>query len=173
MTQYVAFLRAVNVGGTGKLPMADLRQMCSEIGFGDVRTYIASGNALFTSNASKQAIKAALEDKLRAYADKPIGVIVRTAPELRAVLDENPFTGRDPKHTLAIFLDRKPQKDALAQAVGQADEEMSLGNREIYVHYKGGIGRSKLRIPAAKEGTARNMYTIAKIVELAECHSSK
>lgn len=61
----------------------------------------------------------------------------------------------------------------LAEAVGQADEEMRLGNREIYVHYKSGIGNLKLRIPAAKEGTARNMNTIAKMVELAECNSPK
>lgn len=173
MTQYVAFLRAINVGGTGKLPMADLRQMCSEIGFGDVQTYIASGNVSFTSKESKHAVKAALEDRLQAYADKPVKVVVRTASELRAILDKNPFSGRDPKLVLAILLDRKPPKDALARAVGQTDEEMSLGSREIYVYYKNGIGRSKLRIPAAKEGTARNMNTIAKIVELAERHSPK
>lgn len=168
MTKYAAFLRAVNVGGTGKLPMADLRRMCGEIGFTEVRTYIASGNAVFTSDESKQSVKTALEDKLQAYADKPIGVVVRSASELRAVLGNNPFPGRDPKHTLAILLDRKPPKDALARAVGQSDEEMSIGIREIYVHYKSGIGHSKLRIPAAKEGTARNMNTIAKMVELAE-----
>lgn len=168
MTQYVAFLRAVNVGGTGNLPMADLRRMCGEIGFSQVQTYIASGNVSFTSNESKHAVKAALEDKLQAYAGKPTKVIVRTAPELRAILDKNPFSGHDPKLVLAILLDSKPPKDVLARAVGQSNEEMSLGRREIYVYYKSGIGRSKLKIPASKDGTARNMNTIAKMVELAD-----
>jgi len=168
MTKYAAFLRAVNVGGTGRLPMAELRRMCDELGFTEVQTYIASGNVAFTSDESKRFVKTALEDKLQAYANKPIGVIVRSASELRAVLDKSPFSGCDPKRTVAILLDRKPPKDALAQAVGQSDEEMSIGIREIYVHYKSGIGHSKLRIPAAKEGTTRNMNTIAKMVELVE-----
>jgi uncharacterized protein (DUF1697 family) len=170
MNRYAVFLRAVNVGGTGRLPMAELRRMCDEIGFTEVRTYIASGNVVLTSDESKRSVKIALENKLQAFANKPIGVVVRNASELRAVLDNNPFPGRDPKHTLAILLDRKPPKDALVEAVGQSDEEMRIGSREIYVHYKSGIGQSKLRIPAAKEGTARNMNTIAKMVELTKCN---
>ena len=65
MTIYVAFLRAVNVGATGKLPMSNLRRMCVELGFDDVQTYIASGNVVFTSDKSKHAAKTALEEKLR------------------------------------------------------------------------------------------------------------
>lgn len=173
MARYAAFLRAVNVGGTGKLPMADLRRMCGEIGFTQIQTYIASGNVAFTSNEPKRSVKAALEGTLQAYADKPVSVVVRNASELRAILDKNPFAGGDPKRILAILLDRKPAKDALAQATGQSDEEMSIGIREIYVYYKSGIGCSKLRIPAAKDGTARNMNTISKMVELTGRHSSK
>ena len=166
MNIYVAFLRAVNVGGTGKLPMADLRQLCEEIGFEGVQTYIASGNVVFHSDARKQAAKATLENRLHEYAGEPIGVMLRTAKELRAILDENPFAGRDPRRTVAILLNQPPAKGALARAVGQSDEQMRLGKQEIYVHYPSGIGRSKLRIPAANDGTARNMNTIAKMVEL-------
>ncbi len=166
MTVFVAFLRAVNVGGTGRLPMSDLRRMCNELGLADVQTYIASGNLTFGSDESKESIKTALEGKLRDYAGKDVGVIVRTASELRGTLNKNPFADRDPKYTVAIFLDRKPPKDALAQATGRNDEDMRIGVREIYVYYGSGIGRSKLRIPAAKDGTARNMNTIRKMVEL-------
>jgi uncharacterized protein (DUF1697 family) len=49
MPGYIALLRAVNVGGTGKLPMADLKAMCGDAGFARVQTYIASGNAVFES----------------------------------------------------------------------------------------------------------------------------
>ena len=167
MTNYIAFLRAVNVGGTGKLPMHDLRKMCIDLGLADVRTYIASGNVVFTSDKSKRAVKAALEEKLRTYAGKPVEVFVRTSSELRTILNKNPFPGEDPKRTVAIFLDRKPPEDAISNAVGQIDEEMSVGKQEIYVYFPSGMGRSKLRIPAAKEGTARNMNTIRKMTELA------
>ncbi len=122
MTNYVGFLRAVNVGGSGKLPMADLRKMCRELGFANVQTYIASGNIAFTSEKTKQAVKTDLEKKLRVYAGKPVGVFVRTASEIRMILNKNPFPDKDPKYTVAIFLDRKPPQDALTQAVGQDDE---------------------------------------------------
>ena len=166
MTVFVAFLRAVNVGGTGRLPMSDLREMCNELGLADVQTYIASGNLTFDSNESKAAIKTALEGKLRDYMGKDVGVSIRTASELRSILDKNPFPDLDPKFTVAIFLDRKPPVDALDLATGRNDEDMRLGAREIYVYFGSGMGRSKLKIPAAKDGTARNMNTIKKMVEL-------
>src|ERR1700726_3249010 len=96
MGTFVALLRAVNVGGTGKLPMNDLTDICGELGFGAVRTYIASGNVVFTSRKAEAAIKAALEKRLEAYAGKPVGVIVRTAEEMAQVLSDNPFSKAAP-----------------------------------------------------------------------------
>ena len=167
MTRYIALLRAVNVGGTGKLPMADLRSMCSDAGFARVGTYIASGNVVFESKAAPSRVKAALEARLLAYAGKPVGVVVRTAAEMVAVLEANPFPRLERKFTYAIFLDHRPPRDALDHAVGQRDEEMRLGEKEIFVHYGSGMGRSKLTIPAARIGTARNMNTVAKLAEIA------
>jgi uncharacterized protein (DUF1697 family) len=167
MTRYVALIRAANVGGTGDLPMAELRSMCRGAGFDRVETYIASGNVVFASKASAARVKAELEARLSAYAGKPVGVAVRTAAEITAVLGANPFARKEPKHTYAIFLDRPPQRDALDGVTGRSDEEMRLGAKEIFVHYPSGMGRSKLKIPAAKTGTARNMNTIAKLAELA------
>jgi uncharacterized protein (DUF1697 family) len=167
MTKYIALLRAINVGGTGKLPMSDLRAICEEAGFAHVQTYIASGNVLFDSRAAASKVKAELEARLRAYAGKPIDVILRTAAEMSAVLKANPFAKAEARHTYAIFLDEPPPSDALTRVSGQQDEEMRLGKREIFLHYPSGMGRSKLRIPAAKTGTARNMNTVAKLAELA------
>ena len=110
---------------------------------------------------------AELEARLVEYAGKPIGVVVRTAPEMRAVLEANPFPDAQAKYTYAIFLDHSPLHDALDHVIGQSDEKMSLGDREIFVHYPSGMGRSKLKIPAAKMGTARNMNTVAKLAEMA------
>lgn len=167
VTTYIALLRAVNVGGTGKLPMAELRAMCERAGFGDVRTYIASGNALFTSRLGETQVKKRLEGELEAYAGRHIPILVRTAVEMRAVLERNPFPESDRSATVAIFLDAPPPPDALTTLRGRKDEEIRLGTREIYVDYKGGIGTSKLRIAAARDGTARNINTVAKLAELA------
>ena len=166
MPVYVALLRAVNVGGTGKLPMAELKAMCIDAGFSNVRTYIASGNVLFASDLKIDQAKKLLEKRLHEYAGKPVGVIMRTAGELAEVLNLNPFPKAPPNRTVAIFLDAKPRSDALNTITGHRGEELSLGNREIYVHYADGMADSKLKIPVAKLGTARNMNTIAKLVEL-------
>jgi uncharacterized protein (DUF1697 family) len=167
MPVYVALLRAINVGGTGKLPMSDLEAMCVAAGFSNVRTYIASGNVVFRSGKSAAKVKHELEKRLQSYAGKPVGVAIRTADELSAVLESNPFKRAQQSKAVAIFLDSPPPADALDDAVGQAREEVRLGKREIYVHYVDGIGRSKLRIPAAREGTMRNMNTIVKLVAIA------
>jgi len=167
MTRYIALLRAVNVGGTGKLPMANLKAMCLDAGFTRVETYIASGNVIFESKSAASKVKAELEARLQAYAKKPVGVVLRTATDMAAVLKANPFPKAEPKFAYAIFLDHSPPRDALDHVSGQTDEETRLGKREIFVHYPSGMGRSKLRIPAAKTGTARNMNTVAKLAEIA------
>jgi uncharacterized protein (DUF1697 family) len=167
MGSFVALLRAINVGGTGKLPMSDLKDICEELGFGAVRTFIASGNVVFSSRKSEAAIKAALEKRLEAYAGKQLGVMVRSAVEMAQVLSDNPFPKAAPNRTMAVFLDRAPPPDALTGIRGQRDEEIRLGRREIYIHYDQGMGTSKLVIPAAKTGTARNMNTVATLAKMA------
>jgi len=167
MAAFVALLRAVNVGGTGKLPMSDLKAMCEDLGFAAVRTFIASGNVVFTSRKSEAAIKAALEKQLADYAGKPVGVLVRSGAEMAQVLADNPFPQAAPNRTMALFLDRAPPADTLATLRGQRDEQVRLGRREIYIHYGEGMAKSKLVIPAAKAGTARNMNTVAALARMA------
>jgi uncharacterized protein (DUF1697 family) len=168
MTMFVALLRAVNVGGTGKLPMSELKAICETAGFHRVQTYIASGNVVFESDRSEAEVKATLDAALKAYAGKPVGVLVRTGAEMAQVLADNAFPDGPGARVMAIFLDEPPPKEALDKAVGQAeDEKTALGKREIYVWYGAGMARTKLRIPAAKTGTARNMNTVAKLAEMA------
>jgi uncharacterized protein (DUF1697 family) len=85
---------------------------------------------------------------------------------MKIVLERNPFLDREPKLTYCFFLHEKPAADALDGVRGGAGEEIRLGRREIYVHYPSGMGQSRLQIPAARLGTARNMNTVAKLVEL-------
>ena len=168
MTSYVDLLRAMNVGGT-QLAMVDLRALCEAAGFRSVRTFIASGNALFTSDRTAAQVKAALEARLHGHLGKPVGVIVRTAAEMAEVPAGNPFPDAPGNRVNAIFLDAPTSPDLLGRLTGRAeDEEIRLGPREIFVRYGlAGMGRSKLRIPAARQGTARTMNTVAKLAEMA------
>lgn len=167
MPIYIALLRAVNVGGTGKLPMTELKAMCERISCQDVRTYIASGNVVFSSKKTAAAVQKSLEKELATFAGKPVGVHLRTPAEMSAILAANPFPNAAKNHTVAVFLDEQTSPAMLEKITGQAAEEVALGVREIYISYGPTMGQSKLKIPAAKNGTARNMNTIAKLVELA------
>ena len=167
MQAFVALLRAVNVGGTGALPMTELKAMCEKAGFKQVKTYIASGNVVFQSAKTEAQVKATLEATLEKYAGKPVGVMVRTAAEMAEVAAKNPFARMPGNRVSAFFLDKTPPADALTMVAGKANEELRLGAREIYGYYPEGMGQSKLRIPAAKNGTARNMNTVAKLAEMA------
>ena len=165
--RYVALLRAVNVGGTGKLPMAELKAMCEDAGFDAVRTYIASGNVVFASPHAEAAVRQALEKRLHDYAGKPVGVLVRTARAMADVLEANPFPDEPGNRVVAIFLDDAPPADTLEHVRGQDGERIALGRREIYVHYGDGMAHSRLAIRAAARGTARNMNTVAKLAAMA------
>jgi uncharacterized protein (DUF1697 family) len=166
MTTFIAFLRAVNVGGTGKLAMADLRSLCADAGCERIETYIASGNVVFQSEETASRLQAELESRLAVHMRRPVAVFIRSARELRQVLEDNPFPRADPRSTYVFFLNSKPLRDATSNVLRRADEELCAGRREIYVRYPSGMGQSKMVIPAAKDGTARNMNTIAKLAAM-------
>ena len=165
---FVALLRAVNVGGTGKLAMRDLEAMCREAGLSNVRTHIASGNVVFTSDAAEPELKAAMEARLLAHAGRRVGVLVRSAAQMAGVVADNPFRDAAGNRVTAIFLDGNASQEMLDGVSGRApDETLALGTREIYVHYGSGMATTKLRIPAAANGTARNMNTVARLAGMA------
>lgn len=166
MTAYVAMLRAINVGGR-KLLMSDLKAIGEQIGLGSPRTFIASGNLLFTSAEGEAQVKAKLESALAKHMGANVPVMVRTAAEMEAVASANPFSKQPGNRVVAIFVDDPPPADALSHATGVRGEQMALGAREIYVAYGDGMADSKLRIPAAARGTARNMNSVTKMAQLA------
>ncbi len=168
MSVFVALLRAVNVGGTGRLLMSDLVRMAEELEFREPETYIASGNLIFEWDGTERAVKSRLERALAEYAGTGVGVLVRTPAELAEVAESNPFPDAKPSHTMVMFLDDPPPPDALESVVAPDGEEVRPGRRELYVHYPNGSGRSRLKIPAAASGTARNMNTVRKLVELSQ-----
>jgi uncharacterized protein (DUF1697 family) len=169
MISYVALLRGVNLTGKNTVKMADLKAIADAIGLGSARTYIASGNLLFLSNDREAQLRSALEERLRKELGYDVRVMLRTGEELTRILDANPFAEAPGHSVQTFFLNEPPPANLFATIRNQADDErIAIGRREIFVAYgERGIGRSRLRIPAAENGTARNMNTVAKLAELA------
>lgn len=166
MIPTVALLRAVNVGGTGKLAMSDLKAMCDDCDFGSARTFIASGNALFRTANTEAEVKAALEAKLAAHMGKAVNVFVRTAAELDGIIAANPFPDAHPSRHLVYFHDSPPAPDLIAQCRDVQGERLALIGRELHVDYGEGIRFTKLKIPGKMTHTARSINSVRKMAAL-------
>ena len=169
MTTHIAFLRAINVGGTGKLPMAELRALCEGLGYGDVRTLIQSGNLVLSASDDGTTVRLRLEAALVEHLARPIDVILRSPHELRAILTANPFPDANPTR-VAVLLANNPVDAALAATiVTPGREQVASGVRELYIHYPDGVGASRLKLPRELEhATVRNLNTLRRTLALAE-----
>lgn len=169
MTAYVALLRGVNLVGNSSLKMADLKTIAHELGLESARTFIASGNLLFVSEKPEEKLRRMLEKRLQRHMGREVRVMLRTAKEMEAIVRANPFEDAPGNRVQAFFMNDAPASDLLETVRNRADDErVAAGVREVFVAYgEKGIGRSRLRIPAAEAGTARNMNTVAKLAELA------
>ena len=164
MTAYVALLRAVNVSGTGKLPMSDLKALGEACGFDQCRTFIASGNLLFASDPGEA--DAQQRTRIEEYFGKAVPVHVWSAAEMAEAVAGNPFADRPGNRVVALFTSEKPTQAAIDAATGINGERLVIGPRLIYICYGDGMADSKLKLPAMRDGTARNMNSVAKIAEL-------
>ncbi|WP_403020919.1 DUF1697 domain-containing protein [Salinibacterium sp. GXW1014] len=173
-------VRAVNVGGTAKLPMAQWRALAEELGATDVATYIASGNLLCTPPGDPADFARALEREVEERFGFFREVVSRTRAELEAALREFPFGEHDPKFAYVTFLAGAPSADAVAAAheVTTGQDTWELRGEHLYIRYAGGAGTADPgmarvgRILGAP-GTARNLLTVRKLVDLlcAPAHS--
>lgn len=178
MTTYVALLRGVNVGGRNKLAMADLRALLTELGHGDPRTYVQSGNAVFTSGRTDVQT---LADELRERMSSDLGVsttvLLRTAGELADVVAANPFASAaaaDPTTVHVAFLSAEPSDPAAFAFDTQqyAPEELAVGDRVLYLHLPNGLGRSRLAVDLDRrrtdvDVTMRNWRTVTRLRDIA------
>lgn len=167
MATYIALLRAVNVGGTGKLPMADLRALCEKAGFRDVRTYIASGNVVFSSDLTAPKALVTLESALAKRLGIATQVLIRTADELEAVITANPFPEAEPNQLIVVFLSKEEPLSAIDDWKIPGRERLALVGRELFIHYPDGMGQSKLKVPFADQGTGRNLNTVRALLAMA------
>jgi uncharacterized protein (DUF1697 family) len=177
MARSIALLRAVNVGGR-KLPMAELRALCGELGWKDVETYIQSGNLVFTAPGRPEALEATLEKAIEERFGLDVPVIVRTARQWGACAAANPFAAvaRDEPNRLQLLVSKRPpHADASEKLMerAQAGEVVKAAGGALWFHFPEGVGRSKLT-PAlidkacGSPSTGRNWRTVVKLKEMAE-----
>jgi uncharacterized protein (DUF1697 family) len=150
LNPYVALLRGINVGGTKKIRMQELRELCTSIGFEDVATYVQSGNVVFGgSKKSSASIASAIEGALRQRFGFEVPVIVRTKAEIEEVASSNPFAaepGIDEKRLAVVFLADRPAPGRLEKIESPAptEDRFEIVDRHIYLHCPSGFARTKL-----------------------------
>jgi len=148
--------------------MSELRELCTSLGWEDVRTLLNSGNVIFRA---RKAAPKELEDALSG-----VRVILRTEAELRKVVKNNPFDPiRNPSYLHVAFFDKKVSADTLRDAYGDKGPEVIRGGagRELYIDYVDGVGRSKLTHGLIERtlgatATLRNWNTVTKLLAMAE-----
>lgn len=175
-TSFIALLRGINVGGANRVPMAELRELCAELGWSDVRTYIASGNVVFGASGPEGELATALEEAIRRRFDLHVPVIVRTASHWERYVRGNPF-GETPeaeaKHVMLGVSKAPPAASALetlrARATG--GERVERVGDALWIHYAAGVARSKLSPGMLDRAvgspvTTRNWRTVVKLGEM-------
>jgi uncharacterized protein (DUF1697 family) len=176
MTVFAALLRAINVGGSGTLRMADLKSLCEGLGYRNVHTLLQSGNVVFTSTGTDMTVARKLADAIEnAHGFRP-AIAVRSRDEIGDAMARNPFKAeeaRDPTRLVVVFAAERPNAGAEKRIaeVKTVRERLILSEREVFAYYPDGQGRSKvtnavleraLGVPA----TARNWNTVTKLSTL-------
>jgi uncharacterized protein (DUF1697 family) len=181
MPTYVILLRAVNVGSTGKLPMADFRKLLAASGCTNVETYIQSGNAVVDAKCSAAALAKTVAVALEKYMGSPVPVLVRTRADLERVIAENPFAAEaaaDGARVHAVFLSAAPPAGKAAELVQiekkypARRDRFHVAGDTLYLHLPDGAAESKFTAQSVDRilgctGTARNWNTVVKLCQLA------
>ncbi|PWU43435.1 hypothetical protein DLE60_24325 [Micromonospora globispora] len=179
MSRYVALLRGINVGTATRIAMADLRRLVTDLGHEDVKTYLQSGNVVFTSTATDTAklargIERAIADEL----GMTVPVLVRSGAELAEVMAASPYAKKqdDPARLLVAFLSAEPTKARVAELTvpGGENVEYTVAGREVHLHFPdGGYGRSKFTNAYLEKkldvvATTRNWKSVQALREMAD-----
>jgi uncharacterized protein (DUF1697 family) len=171
-------LRGVNVGGHNVIKMDVLRALCTSLKLRNPQTYVQSGNVVFA--AAERGLDR-LAGRIEAAIEETAGfrptVILRTAAEMREVVARNPFAGRsgiEPGKLIVVFLARAPGDDARERlrAIKTDPEELHIHDRELYVYYPNGMGRTKFTAAVMEralkiDATARNWNSVTRLLDMA------
>jgi uncharacterized protein (DUF1697 family) len=179
MRAIIALLRGVNLGGHKMIKMEHLRDLCGTLRLKNPQTYVQSGNVVFgTDDDDLIKVGRRLEKTIEKTCGFSSSVVLRTGPEMRAVWERNPFATRndlEPSKLIVLFLANDPGKEAREKLahLKTNPEEIRVAERELYIYYPNGMGKSNLRMSAIESiiktpSTARNWNTVTKLLQMAE-----
>lgn len=178
MTTYAALLRGINVGGSKKVPMAELRALMEDLGHEGVRTYLQSGQAVFTgTHGDEESLAAELAAAIGKRFGFTVDVIVRDHAYLKAIADACPFPAAELEakqlHVTYFSVPVDEERYAELDRKAYLPEKFRLGDRALYLYAPDGLGRSKLAVELARPrlnkgliATSRNWNTVVKLVEM-------
>jgi uncharacterized protein (DUF1697 family) len=173
----IVLLRGINVGSRNRIAMPELRDLLAGAGFGDVRTYVQSGNVVLSSNASPERVARKCEQQIAGRFGLDIQVVARTRDELAEVVERNPLAevALNPKRYQVTFMNAELEQDLVRKldAAAVAPEQLVVSGREVYAWHPDGIGRSRLWALLGGRGlgvaaTSRNWTTVTKLLALAD-----
>lgn len=177
MTRRVALLKGVNVGGNRKLPMADLKKLVEDLGYGEVKTLLASGNVVFDAPGDAADLETKLEAALETLGLKT-DILIRDHADLAKIVAGNPFADAATDHPnhLMVHFHREPFPEGLIDRIPElyeGPERLHAIGRTLYVDFPRDIGHSKLPQAMAKAkfpklNTARNWNTVTKLLAMLE-----
>lgn len=173
MPSHIVLLRAVNVGGRNKVPMAELRKSCADAGLGSVQTYIQSGNLVLDYKGESNSLAANISRLISDRFGIEIDVIAFESTELAEASQKYPFRYGEPKFAFVMFLDRTPDSKAISELLSleKGEDEIQVDGKLVFTHYPNGVSGAKLQAAKIEKilgavGTARNMRTIRKLIEM-------
>ena len=173
----IVLLRGINLGSRNRVAMPKLRELLEGAGYGNVRTYLQSGNVVLESDATPETLAGDCRRRIADALGLEIEVVVRTRDELALVVKRNPLgdVAKDPKRYQVSFLSKKLGRAKLneLQALAAPEERLVASGRELYAWHPDGVARSKLwaRLAGRDLGvtaTARNWNTVEKLLSLAD-----
>jgi uncharacterized protein (DUF1697 family) len=171
MTRYVAFLRAINVGGNTILKMADLKRMLESLGLENVQTFIQSGNVIFDSVESAGSLEAGIESQLAKALGSRVQVFVRTMKQVKAIADKSPFAAKGEETVHVVFIKEKPGKERTQalDALKSESDDFAVKGTEVYNlrrdRQKSVFSNNLIERTLETPATTRNMTVIRKIAE--------
>jgi uncharacterized protein (DUF1697 family) len=170
-------LRGINLGSRNRISMPDLREVLTDAGLDDVRTYLQSGNVVLSSGTKADDVRRMCERLIEERFRLKIPVVVRTRAQLAKIVERNPLrdVATDPKRYQVTFLEAKPTREVIRrveQATAPDERVLAIG-REIYAWHPRTIARSRLwTLLAGKElgitATARNWTTVTRLLSLTQ-----
>lgn len=174
MTAYAAFLRGINVGGNKRVRMDCLMQALEAIGLTGIRTYIQSGNLLFSSDTEEESLRRKIENRMEEVFGFTAAVVLRTTADLENVIQNCPFPDADDAVNLYVcFFARVPSPETMSRIYSykSEDEDCRLLGRELYIDFCHSFHDSKLAGKLSSLDvitTVRNWNTVCKMNELAK-----